>query len=223
MSAREAATPSTTCVVHLPSRGARPVWAIPAGLAMNTTGKVAPMAAREGSAQERSGRRAGPGGPAAAGMRVEADVAPSRSVERDWSLERGHGEAHNVQQSPSSRSGSAGNECGRPALARYATLATPKPSTAIWRPALRYICGQRRPMRDSREGRQGWHAPDVSSAARSARRLEECSLPGWVGVTCLTKIIASECTPMTQPWYRLDGSWVSSRSHVPSVTWTAVG
>jgi hypothetical protein len=58
------------------------------------------------------------------GMRALSPTValPARSVEPDWSLERDHGEAHDVKQSPHPKISSAANECGWPALARYATL-----------------------------------------------------------------------------------------------------
>jgi hypothetical protein len=52
------------------------------------------------NSNEEGSPRAAAASTAAGNARVKPTVVPSRSVEPDWSLERDHGEAHDLKQSP---------------------------------------------------------------------------------------------------------------------------
>jgi hypothetical protein len=76
------------------------------------------------------------------GMRALSPTValPARSVEPDWSLERDHGEAHDVKQSPHPKNQLG---CERMRLAGARTLrdtAAANPSTPIWRKSTETRC-----------------------------------------------------------------------------------
>jgi hypothetical protein len=76
------------------------------------------------------------------GMRALSPTValPARSVEPDWSLERAHGEAHDVKQSPHPKN-QLGCERMRPAGARtLRDTAAANPSTPTWRKSTETRC-----------------------------------------------------------------------------------